>query len=384
MPLNLTLKLTLTLSLFTPIHGFAASTAAGRPAATAPQSTRVHALVGTWQATGGNRAQLTFRADGTLVFSGGELRYSTRGNGLILESDGERIEGGWRVEDGELTLTLRGPDGAYESERYRRVEPASLREAVGRASFTLPLGWTVAHRDGDVVLVNPGFAETDTLDALVVVASEALAGADLDRTVTALLEAHLPALVADLREQQVEVEHRCAKVTALALPKLSGAEVTLAGHTGGARPVTVWIGTTRATTVAATVLVVVLHGQEDVYLPGARRMLESLQFTPEGKVETSRAPGLAGLAGLEFGRSTYGSDSSLTTVYRFGTNSTVTRRTMFSSPFGGSDSEAHGTYVQNGDCATTRVDGETIEATLERGGADTTALRIGNAVHRRI
>ena len=382
-----TLCLSLSFCLIVASVGNATPTASASqaPAATAvastPQSARAAALVGTWRATDGDQGTLEFRVDGELHFSGGELRYSTRGNRLFLESDGGRVEGTWRIADGELTLTLPRPDGGRESGTYRRVEPAAPREAVGRASFTLPSGWTIARRDGDLALVNPGFAETDTLDALVVVASEALAGADLARTVTALLESNLPALAADLREQQVEVEHRRAKVTALALPKLSGAEVTLAGRAGGVRPVTVWIGTTRDATAAASVLVVVLRGREDVYLPSARKLLESLLFAPDPQLAAGDSPDLVG---LEFGSSSFGSDSSLTTVYRFGANGAVTRRTMFSSPFGGSDSEVHGTYVQRGDRVTIRVDGEALEATLERRGAALTALRIGRAVHRRV
>jgi len=376
-----TLCLSLTLSLFTPTAGLAASTVSAPQAA--PKVTSAHALVGTWRATGGDQEALEFRADGTLVFNGGELRYSTRGSRLVLEADGERVEGTWRVTDGELTLTLRRADGGSATDRYRRVEPAATRAAVGRASFVLPTGWTIAHREGDLALINAGFAATDTLDALVVVASATLEGVDLNRTVTALLEAHLPALATDLRGQAVEVQHLRAKVTALALPKLAGAEVTLAGRAGGERPVTVWVGMARDATASATVLAVVLRGQEDEFVPGARRILESVEFAAADPVSTGDGT-VSGLAGLEFGSSTFGSDSSLTTAYRFAANGSVTRRTMFSSPFGGTDSEADGTFVQRGDSVTIRVDGETFEATVERRGGEVSALRIGSAVHRRM
>jgi hypothetical protein len=382
-----TLCLSLSMALLLPTAGLAtplapaSQTAATTLTARAPQSARAAPLVGAWQATGGDQERLEFRADGTLVFGGGELRYSTRGNRLVLEGDGGRVEGTWRITGGELTLTLRGGDGESQSERYRRVDPAEAREAVGRASFALPKGWTIANRDGDLAVVNPGFAEADTLDALIVVGSETLEGADLTRTVTALLETNLPALGVHLGDLQVEVEVRSAKVRALALPKLAGAEVTLVGLSGGERPVTVWVGTTRNETAAASVLVVVLRGKEDVYLPRARRILESLGFTAETATPASPQ---SGLAGLEFGSSTFGSDSSLTTVYRFGAHGAVTRRTMFSSPFGGSDSEAHGSYTQSGDGVTIRVDGETFEATLERRAGEPSALRIGNAIHRRV
>jgi len=380
-----TLCLFLTLSLSTPTAVLAAPTASMPQAApqTAPQAASAHALVGSWRTTSGDQEPLEFRADGTLVFSGGQLRYSTRGARLVLESDGERIEGTWRVKEGELTLTLPRPDGGSETERYRRVEPAATRATVARASFALPTGWTIAHREGELAVVNPGFAETDTLDALIVVASATLEGADLTRTVTALLEAHLPGLAADLRGQEVEVQHLRAKVTALALPKLTGAEVTLAGLAGGERPVTVWVGTARDATTSATVLAVVVRGHEDEFVPGARRMLESVEFAAAEPTGTGTGA-VTGLAGLEFGSSTFGSDSSLTTVYRFGANGSVTRRTMFSSPFGGSDSEAHGTYVQRGDRVTIRVDGETYEATVEQRGGEPSALRMGSAVHRRV
>lgn len=262
-----------------------------------------------------------------------------------------------------------------------RVEPAASHETVGRASFTLPRGWAIANRDGDLALVNPGFAATDTLDALIVVGSETLEGADLTRTVTALLEANLPTLDEYLREVQVEVDLRRAKVTALTLPKLSGAELTLAGKSGGKLPVTVWVGTTRDAKAAASVLVVVLRGKEETYLPGARRILESLQFTAEPKDDKSVS---AGLGGLEFGYSRIYDGGSTTTTYRFRANGTVTKHRMTSTSFNSSESEAHGTYVQRGDQVTIRVDGSAEEATLERRAGKLTGLRMGNTVHDRL
>lgn len=269
--------------------------------------------------------------------------------------------------------------GSRQSERHPRVEPAASQDTVGRASFILPKGWTIANREGDLAVVNPGFAETDTLEALIVVGSEALEGADVNRTITALLEVNLPNLGEYLSQVQVEVDLRRAKVTALALPKLSGAQLTLAGQSvspsGGKLPVTVWVGTTRDAKSAASVLVVVLRGKEETYLPGARRILESLQFIAD-------VP--ANLGGLEFGFSRFYDGGSTTTTYRFRDNGTVTKHRMTSTRFNTSESEVHGTYVQRGDHVTIRVDGSAEEATLERRGGNLTGLRMGNTVYDRL
>jgi hypothetical protein len=369
-----TLLLSLALTVLVPTESRAARAAPPSVAQAASAE-----LVGTWQATGADQELLEFRADGLLDYDGGSLRYSTRGSRLVLEVEGQEVEGTWRIIEGELTLTLVGPDGESTSERYLRVEPAGSREAVGRASFSLPKGWTIGNRNGELAVVNPGFEETDTLDALIVVGSDTLEGDDLSRTVSGLLEVNLPVLEEYLRQVQVEAELSRAKVTALALPKLAGAQITLSGLSGGQLPVTVWVGTTRDANAAASVLVVVLRGKEDAYLPGARRILESLQFTAEPQRDVNSS---AGLAGLTFGHVSFYDSGSSTTTYSFYASGAVTRESITSTS-DGFGSETRGSYVLRGDRVTIQVDGSTEEATLERSGGEVTGLRMGNIVYDR-
>lgn len=118
----------------------------------------------------------------------------------------------------------------------------------------------------------------------------------------------------------------------------------------------------------AAVLAVVVAGREDRFLPGARGVLRSLQINDAGG-------GVAELTG-EFGVSTAGS-SSRTITYTFRGNGSVTVHRMFSSSVGSHDSTAHGTFTVRDDSVTMSIQGETVEATLERSGADIQALRIG-------
>lgn len=271
------------------------------------------------------------------------------------------------------------PSGARGETAISDLGHAPGREQVGPLRFALPDGWSVGRREGQVALINPGFAEADTLDALVVVAAAPLEAAARGQSVTALLQAQLPQIAVDLDQQQVEVDLRPAHVRSVALPKTAGAELQVAGRAGGQQPVTVWIGATKDDRHAATVMVVVVRGKESRFVPGAQRLLASLEFG----AASSAASGAEELAGLEFGHASFGSGSSLTTVYSFGAGGSAQRRTMFSSSFGGTDSEAGGVFEQSGDGVTIRIGADVVEATIERQAGRVVALRIGGALYRR-
>ncbi len=340
------------------------------------------ALLGCWLGTGDDHERLEFKADGTVLADGVLMAATCRGDRLTIEAGGQRVTATWRVAGDELTLALRRPDGSAARETYRRVEAAApAREQVGAVQFELPVGWSVGRREGDIALINPGFAPTDTLDALIVVAVAPLADAARRQAITAVLQAQLPQVAVDLREQQVEADLRGVVVQAMALPNRAGAQLQVPGRAGGQQPVTVWLGATKDGRHSATVLLVVVRGKEDSFLPGARQLLSSIEFG----AAAARAPAAGGgeLAGLEFGHASFGSGSSLTTVYRFAAGGRAHRRTMFSSSIGGTDSEAGGGFEQRGDQVTIRIGADTVEATIERQGGQIVALRIGRALYRR-
>lgn len=333
-------------------------------------------LLGAWVSTAADGERLEFRADGVLVVDGDELQWRAAGNRLALTAAGTILRGTWEVDGAELTIALRTPDGEHRTQRYRRPEPAR----AGSAVFDLPAGWTIARRDGDRVLLNPGLRAADTLHALVVVFSGPFSEEAPDQDVADLLRAQAGALAAELAAQEIDIDPASCDVRAVRLRRGAGAELRAAGR-AAAGPVCVWLGATRDAHRFGAVLVVALAGREQPFLQGARQVLDSLAFEPPAAVH-----GAAGteLAGLEFGNSTFGGGSSLTTVYAFGAGGALRQRTMFASSFGDSDRTDGGTFAVRGDVVTLHVGDDVTEARIQRSGGEIVALRIGGAVYRRL
>ena len=262
------------------------------------------------------------------------------------------------------------------------IEPT---EVVGNARFALPEGWSVLRGDGSVALLNPGFRSTDTLEALVVVASEPRPSRAAGSDAVALLREQLPKLAIDLEQQQVDCRLLPKSVVAGELPGgRPFAELRANGFAEGRRPVTVWLGALAGERDLALVLVVALRGKDERYVAGARQVLGGLQFGAPAAASAKPYAAADELAGLEFGTESFGSDSSLTTVYKFGRGGALQRRTMFSSPFGGSDQEASGRYERTGDTVVVRVGDEVVRGVVQRRGTQVAALRIGGATYRRL
>ncbi|MCC6673104.1 MAG: hypothetical protein IT458_18710 [Planctomycetes bacterium] len=379
------------------------------PAAQGP-APDASALLGSWRSQDEDQELLEFRAGGVVRVDRTTLRYRTQGSRLTLLAQGGSIQGTWRVSEPHLTVVLQTPDGEMRTGRYRRIGAApgpaeEVRDAgggetrgraddstlgagalhegpvtparAGRLAFGLPKGWSVARREGGNLLLNPGLKADDTLDALLVVLSGPLAPAERGTAIEALLRARLPDVAGELAGQEIEMDAAGARVAGFARAEGRGAEARTTGRTSSGKRVTVWIGAAQDGDHYAAVLAVVVQGREAAFLPGARRILHSLTFAP------ADATADAGLAGLEFGNSTFGSGSSLTTVYAFGADGSVRRRTMFSSSIGGTDSTATGTFTRRGDTLVLEIGDETIEARLELDAGLPVALRIGAVRYRR-
>lgn len=355
--------------------------------AAAPAQRPSAGLHGVWIATGEDAERLEFRQGGALLVDGTELRYTVRGDRLTIVAPGRTLRGTFRIEADTLSITLQ-LDAGERTETYRReggaAEQNAPRERAAGVLFELPVGWRVARRDGDAALLDPGFAPTDTLDALVLVVGGEVEAAQRRLSIVDLLRHHLRALAADLQQQGIEVDVRRANVRAAELPEGRGAEVELAGTAGGERPVTVWVGATRNDGRWMAVVAVVVKGQVDKFLPGARHVFTTAKFASEDAAEALPIGAGGALAGLEFGSSSFGSDASLTTVYRFGNGGNVQRRTMFSSPMGGSDKQTPGTFALRGDVVTIRCGEDVVEGRLERRDGGIVALRIGGARYDRL
>lgn len=265
-------------------------------------------------------------------------------------------------------------------------------EAVGALRYSLPTGWSVATSEGAVAVLNPGFRAEDTLDALVVLATEPRGAAEqaaegrASATAVDLLRSRLAALAVDLQQQHVECRLTARAVRSVELASgIHGAELAVDGAVGGLRPATVWVAARADRDHVAVALVVALRGKSDTYVQATRRLLGHAVFAvaePAAAEAVDRTA--AALAGLSFGSESFGSDASLTTVYAFGGGGMVTQRTMFSSPFGGSDKEERGRYEVRGDQVTIRIGEEVTIATLRRRGGQPASLQFGRATYRRL
>lgn len=282
--------------------------------------------------------------------------------------------------------------------------PATVREQVaptvpmhraGRAAFPLPKGWTEARRDGAVVIVNPGFRPEDELAAIVLVVAGELAEAERERTLSALLREQLPQLAEQMASQEIAIDQRRAKVATLDLPGGPAAELRAPGM-AGEHPVEVWIGARRDDTWSGCVIAIVMREHKARFLPGARAILDGMRFTDaeaaadgdDGQGADDPAAetpaGAADLAGAQFGRESFGSGASLTSVYTFGRNGTLQRRTMFSSEWNSSDSTTPGTFRCDGERVTLRVGDDVLNGTIERQGGRAVAIVIGGNRYRRL
>lgn len=274
-----------------------------------------------------------------------------------------------------------------------RTAPDATTHRAGRAAFPLPRGWTEARRDGAVVIVNPGFRPEDELAAIVIVVAGELAANERERTLPTLLREQLPQLAEQMASQQVAIDLRRARVSTLDLPGHPAAELRAPGM-AGEHPVDVWIGARRDDTWSGCVITIVMREHRTRFLPGARTILDGMRFTDaegdagsdggEGAPPHDTPAAASDLAGAQFGRESFGSGASLTSVYTFGRNGALQRRTMFSSEWNSSDSTAPGTYRCDGDRVTLSVGDDVLQGTIERQGGRAVAIAIGGNRYRRL
>lgn len=245
------------------------------------------------------------------------------------------------------------------------------RLRVGAVSFEAPAGWTIVNESADGALLNPGFAPTDTLDALVIVMHGELEADEQGAPLTQVVRDRLPDLASELRDQAIVVDFDGAKPRVVKTASGDGVVVEAAGRANDARDVKVWLGVARNGATFAVVLGVLTVERASNFLPPLARVHATMSFVePSG--------GEAELAGSEFGHSSIGSGgNSLTTVYTFGAAGQVTRRTMFSSSIGGSDRSVGGRWTVDGDTVTMTFADGTTTARLVGSNGEISALQIG-------
>ena len=333
-------------------------------------------LLGTWRSTepGDSQEVLTFESGGTLRVDRTTVRYEVDGKKLRLVGDSGTVHGTWRVASGELIVTLELEEQGKHTARYRKDDP-TLR--VGRVSFTAPAAWTVARETEAGALLNPGFAPTDTLDALILVVHGHRHDRERGLGVTELVRGRLAELASELRKQAISIDLAAASMRLAKTAAGDGIVLESEGLANGDRKVSVWLGATSDTTGFAAVIGVLVSERVREFVPKLERLHASMRLQSPSVV-------VHPLAGAEFGRATFGSGgNSLTTTYAFLGDGSVVRRTMFSSSIGGSDRSERGTWTLAGEALQMRFSGETTSARIVVESDRIVALRIGAARYPR-
>jgi len=259
----------------------------------------------------------------------------------------------------------------------------TFRQSDGFFTFQMPVGWS-AEEQPQVVAINPGLKEGDTLDAVILVSFGELAEEERGQTIESILSAKEGDLLSGFSEMGVRLERASAVPTRIGVHGLAGAEQLWRGDAGG-RAVTLWLGAIVQREYYFAVLALVVDAKSKRFMPGARRILASVE--PKAPVRDREAE--AELSGLEFAASTdFGGGGSIHTVYEFGGEGSVSRRTMTSGSFGldgsvGGESIARGTYMVVGALVYLQFgDGQEV-ARIARSGRRVEALLVGNKRHPR-
>lgn len=260
----------------------------------------------------------------------------------------------------------------------------TFRQSDGFFTFQMPVGWR-AEEQPQAIAINPGLKEGDTLDAVILVAFGELAEDERGQTIESILSAKESELISGFSELGVRLERASAVPTRIGVKDLAGAEQLWRGDAGG-QAVTLWVGAIVQREYYFAVVALVVDASSKRFMPGARRILASVE--PKAPVRDRDAE--AELSGLEFAASTdFGGGGSIHTVYEFGGDSSVSRRTMTSGSFGldgsvGGESIARGTYMVVGPLVYLQFgDGQEV-ARLSRAGRRIDALQFGNKRHARL
>jgi hypothetical protein len=252
--------------------------------------------------------------------------------------------------------------------------------------FELPQGWSVTRQADDSLTINPGLTPSDTLDALVVVSYGQLEADQAGRDLAALFAAAKATILEELASQAIVAGDAVEVPRRVVLAHAPGIVQELKGK-AGERDVSVWLGGLVEDGYYLTVTAVVLAGKEVRFLPGARRILHSVQPRPP---ERNR-PAEQALVGARFGAIETrpgGSRGSFSTIFEFGENQRVKKTMIVSGIVGlsadvGGESEEWGTYEAVGDEVHLSFPSgrDALELVIENG--EIAALRRGDRVYRR-
>jgi len=252
------------------------------------------------------------------------------------------------------------------------------RSNDGVLSSELPKRWTIASAEPGRVLVNPGLKESDTLDCLLVIVWGELEPSQHQLDAVSIMQQQETALRNELRGQQVLLQAPRERPTPVAVGTQMGAELMFEGTAAG-NAVRTWVGTTLHAGWHATVVAVMVQGQEGRFLPQVRQMLTSMRIqAPQRDAQLE-----ALLLNREYqGSTSFGSGGAIHVTYRFEAQGVVVRTSLVSGSFGidgavGGETKRRGTWTSQADSLTLRFDDGPEQARVQRRGARVDALHIG-------
>jgi hypothetical protein len=261
----------------------------------------------------------------------------------------------------------------------------TVKHPRGWFTFEMPQGWSVGRQADDSMLINPGLAASDTLDALVLVTYGELDEAQARLDVSALFPQVKEAIIQDLAAQSIRVTDSSASPRLVRLAHATGLVQEWPGKAGD-RDVRVWFGGLTQEGHYFAVTAVVLAGREERFLPGVRRLLHSVHARPPQR-NTAAEQALA-CAQFSAISTPGGSRGSFSTIFEFGANNRVKKTMMMSGLVGlstdvGGSSEEWGSYEVTGDEVTLSFkDGQDTLGLVIDGGR-IVALTRGDRTYRR-
>lgn len=360
----------------------------------------------------GLRLELAVAEDGYVgSLVQGEVRFPVSAKA----SAPDRLEGTFRVGDDQfsftcrldedtLTLTSDGATYTLRAEPKGAANPLAkagkpevadladvhqgavvpLRHPDGIFTTEVPKGWSVAQTQDDVMVVNPGLGEHDTLDAIVMVTWGELEEDERGKDLVELFTRGEKELLDGLRAQGIEVQASKTPPRKVAVGDRAGVEKIWPGRTAGAK-VQVWSGALVEREYYLAVITIVIDGKEARFLPGAKRLFRSLQ--PRAP-ERNRAAE-ASLAGATFGSGDKaGRGGSFHTIYSFRADGTVKKEMLMSGSVGvgidvGGSSEDFGRYHAVGPVLYLQFRDGQRTARLELSGDQVTAIVVDETRYAR-
>ena len=277
--------------------------AAGGSLSRTQSGSPANALEGAWLPTLEGAEPLVLHAGGSGLKGKAGIEWRRFGRRkLRVKSGGKVLRPGLAME-GDDTLVLTWKTGEVRYKRAPQSFPMTPPPLKGAASgkgkiwthpkdyfsCTLPAGWSVEELGDEVMLINPGFKRTDTLDAIPFTGWGLLEGEDLHRSPAQLIADHEREWLAEMRSQGMDLKKAKSSPQRVLVDGVPGAEQEWRGTAGGKR-LRMWLGAIVKGEAFLYTAVVVLETRADEFIPLAKQMFLSVKPTPpERNRELERA-----------------------------------------------------------------------------------------------